>query len=63
MSKNLISEYLICSVANIGILDRIFTFDFLQTILVLISQLFITLGLKLVFEFINKKIKRKENKK
>ena len=60
MAKNLMNESLICFAANISILDKIFTIDFLTTLVVFVSQFFITAFLKILFEFFNKKINKKK---
>ncbi|NDV47954.1 hypothetical protein D0T49_12960 [Paludibacter sp. 221] len=60
MNNNFLNEYIVCLVANVSILDKIFTLDFLTTIIVLISQFFISAILKMIFEFINTKIKKRK---
>ena len=55
MHKSFISEYLLCSVANVQIFSQLFTLDFAKTICVLIVQLIITTLVRLIFDYITKK--------
>mgnify|MGYP000921576339 CR=1 FL=1 len=56
--NNFFNEYLVSTLANILIIDKIFTIDFVQSLIIVIVQVFITVIVRLLFNKITSKIKK-----
>jgi len=55
MPKFLIVEFIICQIANVAIFKPIFDIDFIHTFILTISQVVVTLLVRLIFNYITKK--------
>jgi hypothetical protein len=59
MNKFLIIEFTFLSATNITLFERIFTIDLAKSLLIITTQLVITLTYKYVFEYITRKKRKK----
>lgn len=55
MNKSFLNEYLLTTLANLQILNQIFSVSFYQNLVIILAQLIITYILRLIFSNINPK--------